>query len=204
MSKTDTYSVTVKDTTPPSIGSPFPGGTRDSPTVLNVGASYKLSITVFEAGSPPPTGYVAIDGARVDLAQTGNPYAGVYELSKYWTPTTAKDLITFVWASTDQAGNTSTVTTYARTKKIGTQMVVTTSPPASLEVGNKFIIAGYLQDVNGNRLAGKQHVLNVNGADVGTGSTGFDGSWSWEVTPSSVGTYTVYVRFPGDDTYEGC
>ncbi|MBA7658122.1 hypothetical protein ES703_66070 [subsurface metagenome] len=86
-----------------------------------------------------------------------------------------------------------------------TRMVVTTPPPSSVITGQEFELRGYLEDaVSGYRLEYKHHRLIINDVEVGSGFTGILGVWGYLISFDAPGTYTIYVTFDGDDTYEGC
>ncbi len=88
--------------------------------------------------------------------------------------------------------------------RISTRMVVTTPPPSSVSAGVPISFEGYLEDVNGNRLADKTIELYVNGERSGHGATDVNGVWAWQIPFPAPGTYALYVHFPGDTIYEGC
>jgi hypothetical protein len=88
--------------------------------------------------------------------------------------------------------------------KVPTRMVVTTSPPSSVIAGNRFDFAGYLEDVNGNRLANKLVYLVIDGTETQSMYTSSTGTWGFAVEISAVGDHTLYVVFKGDAGYEGC
>jgi len=90
----------------------------------------------------------------------------------------------------------------AAAAKVGTQMVVTTPPPASVAAGQEFTFAGYLKDVNGNRLSGKTVDLRADGAVAGSATTDASGGWSFTVALDR--TAALYAEFPGDEGYAGC
>ena len=85
--------------------------------------------------------------------------------------------------------------------KVETRMVVTMEPPSNVSPGQEFSFSGYLEDINGNRLAGKFVELYVDGERAG-GVTDSEGNWIWTLglDKSSV----LYAAFPGDEAYAGC
>lgn len=89
--------------------------------------------------------------------------------------------------------------------KKATRMVVTLAPPSHAAVGEEIRFEGYLEDVNGNKLAGKKLVWHVESAgDVGEFDYPTpDGTWSFRVTPTVTGSITQYVYFEGDAYYAG-
>lgn len=101
---------------------------------------------------------------------------------------------------------TSEYTVEVTEAKTPTDMHVSTAPPDSVEVDESFDFIGYLSpaDEPGVGLEGKTIELVVNGSVEDTMQTDENGSWGWEITPTSEGTYTVKARFPGDADYEGC
>lgn len=86
--------------------------------------------------------------------------------------------------------------------KVGTRMVVTAEPPSSTGRGQEFPFAGYLEDINGNRLSGKTVELYADEAKVASGTTGADGGWGWMLHLDELSV--IYASFAGDEAYAGC
>lgn len=91
--------------------------------------------------------------------------------------------------------------------KKATRMIVTREPPSHFSVDGTYPFAGYLEDVDGNRLAGKQVILHLewDGAtDEHPQQTDSSGNWSWGILPyGEVSSISVYAYFAGDAYYEG-
>lgn len=96
---------------------------------------------------------------------------------------------------------TSSYTIEIVAPKLETRMVVTVEPPTSAVAGEPFTFAGYLEDVDGNRLGGK--TINLVGTAMTT-TTNASGEWGFSVVGGSPGTITIYAEFPGDADYLGC
>ncbi|MBA7658120.1 hypothetical protein ES703_66068 [subsurface metagenome] len=84
----------------------------------------------------------------------------------------------------------------------GTRMVVTEEPPGSVPPGQEFSFGGYLEDVEGNRLAGKAVELYVNDEVVTSGTTDAVGGWDWKIVLDK--SAVIYAKFLGDEEYRGC
>lgn len=91
--------------------------------------------------------------------------------------------------------------------KVETRMTVTEEPPSSVYPGQELPFAGYLEDVNGNRLASKRINLFVNDVLVIYQITSLDGGWDFSGTVAEdapPSTWVIYAEFSGDEEYIGC
>lgn len=90
--------------------------------------------------------------------------------------------------------------------KKATRMVVTDEPPSHVAVNEEFLFGGYLEDADGNRLAGKTVVMhaewdgNVGDFPVVTPPSG---TWWLKCLPYVPQTVTQYAYFEGDAEHEG-
>ncbi|MBA7593104.1 hypothetical protein ES703_00021 [subsurface metagenome] len=88
--------------------------------------------------------------------------------------------------------------------KVETRMTVTEEPPSSVSPEQKFPFSGYLESVQGERLAGKTIELYIDGEKV-VSATDAEGKWGWNIQLAEPGvTRTLYAAFPGDEEYIGC
>jgi hypothetical protein len=65
-------------------------------------------------------------------------------------------------------------------------------------------IAGMLKDNSGFGLGSKEIDLYVNGTKTATTATDSSGNYSFSLSITSAGSYTIQTQFPGDATYAGC
>ena len=75
---------------------------------------------------------------------------------------------------------------------------VTVHAPASVGVGEEFLVTGELRGADGTPLAGERLIVQVSGGSGQTVQTGRDGGFQVADTMSTAGEFTVTVRFRGD------
>jgi hypothetical protein len=206
VSKTDTYTVTVGEapdfgiSVSPTSGSAAQGGSNTATVAISSVGGFSGPVTI-------TVGYPS--GSGLTFAISSNPMSAPSSATLYIYTSSSTPTGTYTLTITGTSGSLTHSCTYTLTvtaaPKTATQMVVTTAPPSNVTVGQQFTFAGYLRDVNGNRLAGKTYVLNINGQDYATtGTTNSTGEWGWTISVGATGTYAYYCKFPGDSAYEGC
>jgi hypothetical protein len=99
-----------------------------------------------------------------------------------------------------KGSNTPTYTVVFQ--KTATTMNVTTPPPATVAPGGTILFAGNLK-AGTIGLTGEPINLMVDGAKVGSTTTGTGGAWTFSFTLVT-GSHTVYAEYPGSATYAGC
>ncbi|MBA7593102.1 hypothetical protein ES703_00019 [subsurface metagenome] len=198
MSQTDTYTVVVGKIPTVMSVSTAPPPTVDARAFFN-----------FDGNLREEVGLAGIVGRDIELYINGSPTGDrtrtttdgywIYPMSLPKTGTYSVQA-KFDGDGTHEGSQTDTYTVVVG--KMTTRMVVTTPPPASVAAGESIHFGGYLEDVNGSRLAGKETQLLIDGGGVAMITTDANGNWEYVFIPP--GTCSMYVMFAGDDAYEGC
>lgn len=127
------------------------------------------------------------------------------------TPSTAGVYtITASFAGNAQYGASSASMQFTATDPLPplkVDVVLTASGPSSVEVGSEVKVTGSLRTASGAAIGGAVLTVRTTAPDgtmsaVAYVTTGPDGSYTYSMTPSIAGTYTVRADYGGDATHE--
>lgn len=131
-------------------------------------------------------------------------YAAPYVAILNWAPPSAGIYSIYAEFLGDATYNPSTSTMQTLTvAKWKTSMTISVSP-TSVVVGQTVTISGVITDEKNYVVPGVDVNINIGGVIVATVKTDASGYYSYDWTPSSAGTFSIYAEFLGTAIHEGC